>query len=113
MGLPALAARALRVLGKGETCYPEQEQLQLPVIARDTSIAFVQMDESNAESDGQQCWQLLAVPQLVKLVGNAGETPKGSSKQSMQALPHVASLGSAQTHREYISFLSISLKQVK
>ena len=95
MGLPALAARALRVLGEGESCKEAEEQLQISD-ALDDSLKSVRACVHEQTSEEEEQWQVAAVPHLARLLMTVEEGPKGSSKQGFAALPRQSSLSAGQ-----------------
>ena len=98
MGLPALAARALRVVGEGESCKEEEEHLSLARNRRDFSLGSFNKASGQVASSRQeqQCWRKAAVPHLARLIGAAAGLPEGTTKQGMQSLPRLPSINSTQ-----------------
>ena len=106
MGLPALAARALRVLGEGEACKEEEHQLQNLADPQNGPFATVRASVSGrANGEEEQQWQLAAVPHLAKLLKAVDESRKGSSGQGLSALPRQGSLSAGQRQSERLFFL--------
>ncbi len=99
MGVPALAARALRVLGEGESCKQEEEQLGSPLKDRGISTACQKPD-----GDVLECWRQAAVPHLARLLGAAEGRAEGTSKQSTHRLSRLSSLNSSQRQSELPAF---------
>lgn len=96
MGIPALAARALRVLGGAGSCAQEEQQLNPPGSRAQPSDA----PRGGAEYD-EACWQQAAVPYLARLVSSGEGLQEGTtSRHSLHALPRLASLSSSQKMSE-------------
>jgi hypothetical protein len=86
MGLPALAARALRVLGQGNSCKQEEDSLS-PRGSNDAISSSVR---------GQARWYQTAVPHLARLLRSSEGMLHNCSKQRLHTLPRLSSLNSSQ-----------------
>lgn len=86
MQLPALAARALRVLGQANSCKQEEDSLS-PRGSNDVISSRVR---------DQAHWHQTAVPHLTRILRSSEELVQECSKQRLHALPRLSSLNSSQ-----------------
>ena len=86
MQLPALAARALRVLGHSNSCKQEEDLLS-PRGGNDVISSRV---------CDQQHWHQAAVPHLTRILRSSKGLVQECSKQRLHALPRLSSSNSSQ-----------------
>jgi len=94
MGLPALAARALRVLGDSNSCKQEEDSLS-PRGSNDAVHVYGTAANNSSKHD-KAYWQRTAVHHLARLLRSTEGVLHGYSKQRLHAPPRLSSLNSSQ-----------------